>query len=797
MLLIELCSLAGYDYRDAASHASSETPRSVTSSNHGAAQIVGEKSRMKTNSEVEKQDDNRSDKSSGSQRSQGSRNSIDSNDNSASSVVLVSSQEVQKEASKLVPKNDKPRKESETIQKRGKTEGKEQTVVPRAKSPSKPSQIPRLSLQSGKESPGKARKDTSYKDEKWATKVTGVLDSVAKRQSLSARVATILATAPPASSGRSGNNTSSERNTPVSRLSSQGLDSSKITSPGTATPKHDMEEETAASTMVTDMLTPRTEPDLTPRTDPELTPRTEDFMLAKEAKAVERLLQISKQAAPSVSSTDEDRKISTYSERSLKNRSPALSTTTSEDEDVERITGEYKSILKGVTEAVETGQDINILRAKLTSEERIPTGDHQMVKERSNGLSKDAQELLDYKDVHDVKNKGADSVVSDASLDEDVKRILAKYGRQLADGDQEENGRQSPAGSAYETDDTLSHRVQKLLKKPEPRKVDVAQAEYQNYDPMKSLTLHSEVTDSLCPGGLGSLQQRIDEAKYGDDRMSGKHSGGHRGVKGSHSVSDTLNERVRNILADDDEEDATSRQVSSIGSRSQSRSSSVDYRNLEKDLDEIQSNLESLKGDVSSSRRSSDVSERSAELRRFIEQKGGEDDETLKKTRQVLEEQELTDYKGQRLEPEGHGRSPPVHAAKLPLSPILTSGVIPMDVALDMIHGDPYSKYNGYSLSPSGQSGYSNRTIDTETLLKDAGYQDGLSSDAPASRDDSGHPAWTPGNEALVGLAPSKMESLTDREVREINGVGNDTTLDSFSDDKLGQSKEKTHKQAS
>ena len=115
---------------------------------------------------------------------------------------------------------------------------------------------------------------------------------------------------------------------------------------------------------------------------------------------------------------------------------------------------------------------------------------------------------------------------------------------------------------------------------------------------------------------LGSLKDRLSQALEGGDtpRAPAAYS------------SDPLNDRVRQILADTTH--LTSEETTTTGTAQTSKrvgsttspSSSLDYQNLERDLDEIQSHLESLKGgDGSSSARRDDdssgcVSERSAEL---------------------------------------------------------------------------------------------------------------------------------------------------------------------------------------
>ena len=395
----------------------------------------------------------------------------------------------------------------------------------------------------------------------------------------------------------------------------------------------------------------------------------------------------------------------------------------SEDEDVERMTEEYRAILKGVSNSAELNKEIDDLRAQI-EETQTPTPSEVSKQEHVREYMLDAADML--KDESETEDE----------LDRDVKRILSKSGRNVGGTSFSDAGdvstrdcggsvmgaRESPARSAYDTDDTLANRVQHLLKANKARSAGTCQesvATPQTIDTPRSITQHDDLvsttkSEDTLPAELGSLKHRLQDALQGGE--SPANSG--QKLTAAYS-SDPLNDRVRQILADTTHHEAppppavTTRTVPTARlSDNGSPSSSVDYQNLAKDLDEIQSHLESLKGTgENTSGRQSNISEQSAELLKYVE--GRVEDETLRKARAVIgeSEPETESTTSSRLEPEGQGRYSPV--PRLPLSPLLTSGLVPMDIALNMIHGSAENQSRK-------NSGYYNRTADTDTLLKEA-----------------------------------------------------------------------------
>ena len=315
------------------------------------------------------------------------------------------------------------------------------------------------------------------------------------------------------------------------------------------------------------------------------------------------------------------------------------------DSDVERITGEYKAILQGVSAKLAAGETDNIQKMaddalRTVSQSEIVIETTTETPEAPKDKENPTKPPISYKYVPQMTTIEASSGSdTEDALDRDVKRILAKYGRHLSSDEETDKpkpefkppsqvpseGRSSPAGSAYSTDDTLSHRVQNLLLKSADMGSTASPTTLPGYmydDPARSMTLPmelrsnsstSEPTEALAeaPGEVPDRAEAPDRSEMPDrpDVPEPNDVGFQKPVdveihkpreflqtteQDSASV-DTLHEKVSEILSNSGHfigSDASSH-VSS--SRSPSRTSSVDYKLLQQDLIELESNLEHMK----------------------------------------------------------------------------------------------------------------------------------------------------------------------------------------------------------
>ena len=621
-------------------------------------------------------------------------------------------------------------------------------------------------------------------DDKWGSKVSGMLEGISRRQNLSANVASILAR--PA--------TKSKPEVVVSRIPV------KVTQ-ATAEPATMKKLSPPAA----DKAAGETR-DATDRAEKAESVKSADTKEASVNEAGDnnddahntsnnnRLLQ---QPTPPSKSQPE---VATSTAPASMTSSPGVAG--DEDEDVERVASEYRAILEGASQGRQLNRRIEKLRSKLGAEkqqQRQQDGGDEHV--TSAGALVTAQYVLDPNDMQE--SGGSDT---EDSLDRDVRRILSKYGR---DVDVKPSSpaaaaalvtslpdRESPQGSAYETDDTLSHRVHDLLQAQQHSEGDVGGGVVVSHksklplDDMNSTGL-SEDTSATAADLGSSLKGRLQDAlRGGDEEVKRKPQ------PTAAFSADPLNDRVRQILADTThlerrEEPVTSSSSSKqrggvrlVSHSSSSPSSSIDYQNLEKDLDEIQSHLESLKGDGGgggSTRRESGVSEQSAELRKYVE--GRVDDDTLRKTRAAIGRDDANDSQdlsvsesSSRLDPEGQGRSITPTQRPLPLSPLLTSGVVPMNVALDLLHGSA-------GTTPR-DSTYHDRSVDTDILLQQArirgagGAARTLSPMSMSRLGGGGSSAGYYRDDPLLNTGVS----ASDREVMEINAANYKSADDSLTE---------------
>ena len=589
-----------------------------------------------------------------------------------------------------------------------------------------------------------------------------MLEGISRRQNLSANVASILATKP--AQQRPGNNTKPEVSSRIPV---------KVTPAGKAVPKSNSSDQLASQ-------------DNSGTADDDDAPTTTTTQNMTSA------------AAPPQADGD----------------APAMMTSPQAgdtDEDVRRVTAEYRAVLKGVSDGVELSATIDELRLGLAGESAATAvhaddphpAPQPASRDPSTAASDECQQKIPSQvgtlvkefilDPNEVVDSGASD--TDDTLDRDVRRILSKYGRDVsgfaAADELHASHVMTSRASPYESEDQLAQRVQQLLEQQHSedelkRQKKAAGAVTSSSststaaaaphrsprvaEDLNSTGGRSEDTNT-CMADLGSLKDRLSQALEGGDtpRAPAAYS------------SDPLNDRVRQILADTTH--LTSEETTTTGTAQTSKrvgstsspSSSLDYQNLERDLDEIQSHLESLKGgDGSSSARRDDdssgcVSERSAELMRYVQ--GRVDDDTLRKARAVIAAADDNDESSfsavtssassSRLEPEGQGQavaSPRGQVRskagkKIPISPLLTSGLVPMDIALDMLHGAAYNDDTSRD-----------RSADTEVLLRQGNSRGDGSGLAGFSRDD----------DPLLNTGVS----ATDREVMEINGVNKSAAQD-------------------
>ena len=273
----------------------------------------------------------------------------------------------------------------------------------------------------------------------------------------------------------------------------------------------------------------------------------------------------------------------------------------------------------------------------------------------------------------------------------------------------EKKGRVSPAVSL----DSMGERVTSLLKSPDTmggvsegqNTLSLAGTQHlPNYlfdDPGKSMSLPIDSTSNVSEETPIHTQTSMTLAMQDTTREHRQYAESKKidVVADSDSnqfnknlfTSDDLQNRVQQLLVETDHlSDGKAMSIQTESDR-QSIASSLDYKALAQDLDDIQSNLESLKSDSDveqSSRRSSQISQpsvthptNSAFTSEYSTPKkynwdhgadvgiASEEDEQYKRSEMPLEKQKLPTI----------GDMGP--------NPLLTSGVVPFDVALDIMHG--------------------------------------------------------------------------------------------------------------
>jgi len=402
------------------------------------------------------------------------------------------------------------------------------------------------------------------------------------------------------------------------------------------------------------------------------------------------------------------------------------------DSDVERITGEYKAILQGVSDKLAAGETDNIQKM---ADDALKSSKSDIVIETTTTTEVPVKPEEKQKPVKTITyqympqplttvdpSSGSDT---EDALDKDVRRILAKYGRHLSSDEETDKpkpefpkpqahvpseGRSSPAGSAYSTDDTLSHRVQNLLLKSADMgstMSPIVPANLPGYmydDPARSMTLpmdlvsantssseeHTEPTESTVePHRSEAPEPREVIIEQPSRKMT------HTSKDETSSV-DTLHEKVSEILTNSGHFIASDSSLSST--RSPSRTSSVDYKLLQQDMMELESNLESITSadrkdeqrqqDIIITPSTSTVASEFSTPKKFAWDHSG--DIAANEDGRFMCTQELSKVQSK--------KSPSkTYYSSLPLNPLLTDGTVPIDVALDIIHGPEHAPFRHHS----------------------------------------------------------------------------------------------------
>ena len=362
----------------------------------------------------------------------------------------------------------------------------------------------------------------------------------------------------------------------------------------------------------------------------------------------------------------------------------------SDTEDLVRISNEYKTILKGTDKttnfdsdtAGETdtsaGQNALIRMALKNSSQ-----DQEFYSKKEMDLSPSSQlsvsslstdyhtlpkrisstnsSFLKESALEERASSAADSTCTQDTLDQDVRRILSKYGKSLSDGEEQSTGRASPADSDKTS---MTDKVTLLLRGGNDvasmsARTDGSFPTYLYDDPARSMTLpvDSETASVDTPrSSFNKSKESILDKSKGSIHKSGLED---------FNKSEQMPNYKEFLVADENHV-----HFSKDSSKRSSVASSIDFDNLEKDLNDIQMGLANLKTDEKS---------REGGKEDAIQTSSGSGHDYYRRPRDVADIS--TAVEGRNDHGKTHKKS-----AFTGVNPLLTSGVIPMDLALEIVH---------------------------------------------------------------------------------------------------------------
>ena len=418
------------------------------------------------------------------------------------------------------------------------------------------------------------------------------------------------------------------------------------------------------------------------------------------------------------------------------------STACSVDKDVERIANEYFAILNG---GARTNGGVSEKIVSQQDGRNNKFGTEAAVSQYSDSSATTYNELPRLVDTA-AKIAGSHTLVvvtetgsvdgsvhgssdTEDALDRDVRRILAKYGRTLSDDEDATSTKKIRAPPMSDSDDasSLSRRVNNLLNSGRgTASSSVVQPLYLYDDPARSMSIPTGSSSSIN-STVPSLNQAVAVRTSHDGFRDGARTPSPQSVQSS----DSLAQRVQNLLV------GPGGQVVAVGngrrSSMSSQSSVIDYTNLERELDEIQSSLASITSAEGLRSRhgsvSSQVSE-NAKLGHALTNLASNYafDNDLRATGNGY----AAAVGPEAIAPEGSDKLHKFH-----VNPMLTSGLVPVDVALDIMHGTAaFADDRSTGTIPSHRSAIDVGASEERTNVGDAYGRDRNNSNA-AARDAS------------------------------------------------------------
>ena len=463
--------------------------------------------------------------------------------------------------------------------------------------------------------------------------------------------------------------------------------------------------------------------------------------------------------------------------------SPETTSTTSDgtlcsmDKDVERIANEYIAILKsGVQHGTANNDSIsgNVGRQQDGGNQKYATErTFSQYSDSSATTYNDLPHISEIANTHTVvvvtenangsvdgSTHGSSSSDTEDALDRDVRRILAKYGRTLSD-DEGVGGSKAgkknwglPIGTQSDSDDasSLSRRVHHLLNSgTETEITSSVQQLYLFDDPARSMSVPTG-SSSSANSAAASLKQVALVVQ------NGIRDGARTPSPQSVQSSDSLGQRIQTLLVGPDSRALPLKHghASSVSSQS----SVIDYTNLERELDEIQSSLASItSADGLRSRHGSISSQVSENI------KTGH---TMANLASTYTFQKDTDGDGYAV-PTGQQVAAPEardNPQKFNVNPMLTSGLVPVDVALDIMHGTAaFANNRSTGTVSSHQSAGDNNATGERMSIKDAYVRDRNNSNAARdssmySSDNDGDSVRLMGNDQVQDVSRLVAEIL-------------------------------------